>query len=169
MIATFMGQFFNISLVRKPCRIWRYDFVEGFKFHLHNGTLPVYENFLDISDVGEIFDVGFTVKWDGVYFDCLPNIEKGTAYLRSSDKDEAENHGFLEEIRDRGMVILWYKVVCLDECEEFRFHKTVYAPEYFTENKINAKTDSYVSLSREEWADIHRKTVYELSPWNYRK
>ena len=65
MIAKYRGQFFNISLVEQPTRIWRYDYVEGFQKEETRRGLLVYEKIIDIDEVDEIFEPGFSVKWHG--------------------------------------------------------------------------------------------------------
>lgn len=168
MIASYQGKYFRVPRITKTVKIWRYDFVEGFLFQPNDG-LPVYKKMVDITELDQLFDVSFSVKWNGIQFGCLPDVRKQTAYLRTSDKEVAEKYNFQAEEEDRGQVILWYRVVDLGECTEFFFHKTVYDPAYFLEHNNDAKTATVTAMSKEAWLEIHGKTVDELSPWNFQQ
>lgn len=168
MIAKYKNKLFCADMDATPINIWRYDYVENFDCCVDD-NLTYYEKFLNFSEIEEIFDVGFSAKWNNIYFGGWPNLEKNTMYLRTTDTEIAEKYDFTEEEHDRGQVILWYKIVPLAECEEFKFHKTIYHEKYFTDDDMSDFSDNVTILPLDEWLYMYKKTEEELSPWNYKK
>lgn len=169
MLARLNNIFLNVSLVKKPTRVWRYDFVEGFNKKVKDSGLTVFEKFINLSEIDEIFDVGFSVKYHGEYFGCLVNEKENTLVLRTSNQKQAKKHGFLASEYDHGVVVLWTLKIDIDACEEFRFYKITYLPDYFVARDQSKTVPLLTTLSKEEWLKTHHKLVFELSPWNYRK
>ena len=168
MIAQYNGGYFQVDTTVRPMNLWAYQPVSGFARKVTRRGTVYYEKAVPEDQISEIFEAGFSVEWKGVRFFCLPDVREKTVELRTSNRELAEKFGFLVEDEDRGRAILWSRTVGLEECAQFRFHKTVYRPEYFTKRKNDAKTEYVELMPVKAWLDIHVKTVDELSPWNYK-
>lgn len=93
MIAKYKGQYFNISPVyKKPIKIWRYDFVEGFEAHHHEDGFMVYKKFVDIAEIDEIFDVGFSALWNGKWCGFDISFETNRIEVYSNNPDFAKKY-----------------------------------------------------------------------------
>lgn len=159
MIAKYNSQYFCCDLTVAPVNIWRYDCVEGFdKKTTRRGTI-YYEKFVDISELDEIFDVGFSVKWNEHWCGANPSRDGYTVSLLLgwNDGSFARGHNFSELEYDRGMVVAWGLNVNIDECEECRI--TI-------EYEYPIKEVHQNIVPKEEWLDMYQKTVRELIPQN---
>lgn len=113
MIAKYKDKYFNISLAKKPTRIWRYDFIEGFQKKVKDDGLVVYEKFVDIDDINCIIDVGFSANWHGKLCGAVPLVNN-EIQLITNDRQFAQQYGMEEFERE----VFWCSVG-IDECEEF--------------------------------------------------
>ncbi len=169
MIGLYNGRVFCVDMTAQPIDIWRYDYVDGFKKATTRKGTTYYEKSVDITELDEIFDVGFSVKWHGEWIFGQPKSNNSEIYsvVGSDLREFAQNNGFSEGDRDRGSVVTWWKTFPIDECEEFRTSKTTYLSEFFTAKDHTKKETVTFICTKEEWLDIYQKTQYELSPWNY--
>ena len=150
MIAKYRGQFFNISLVEQPTRIWRYDYVEGFQKEETRRGLLVYEKIIDIDEVDEIFEPGFSVKWHGQWCGIASySIENDIVAIMSGDKEFANNYG-MEQL-ERGV---YTKGISITECCEIRFRRL----DYFTHENV------FRIISEDELKTLWTKMIAELIP-----
>lgn len=148
MIAKYGEQFFNISLIRKPIRIWKYDFVEGFDKKVKSEGLVVYEKFLDLSEIQKVFEVGFSACWHGKQCGAVP-LGKNEVQLITNDRQFARQYGMEEFERE-----VFWNSVCIDECSEFKME---------TEDVLTGKTEVTI-ISKEEFIDFYQKFVGDLIP-----
>ena len=149
MIARYNNQYFNISLVRVPTRIWRYDYVEGFNKKVKDDGLVVYEKFIDLTDAEEVFDVGFSVNWDGQWCGVSFSEKKNLLGLVTTNRDFAEAHG-MEEF-ERGTFDC---ALSADNFTEYR----VWKKDYLT------KESTYSMVSYEEFKMLWKKMIADLIP-----
>lgn len=149
MISKYAGQYFNISLVKLPTRIWRYDFVAGFSKKVKDDGLVVYEKFVEISDCEKVFEVGFSVNWDGQWCGSSYSPSKNILGLYSNDRDFAIAHN-MEEI-ERGT---YGCSVPFDTFSEFR----VWERDYIT------KEESYRMVSPDEFKRLWKLLRTDLIP-----
>lgn len=138
MIAKYRGQFFNISLVKQPTRIWRYDYIEGFQKKEKPDGLLVYEKIIDITEVDEIFEVGFSVKWHGEQLGASL-LSNNRVQLVTNNRSFANQ--FIMEEFERG--VFWTSVK-IEECTDFRMKKDYYLSKSFETIQITA--DEFKSL-----------------------
>ena len=153
MIAEYKNAFFNIREENNRLRIWCFNPIAGFSSRISRGGNCLYEKFVDKSEIDRVFDVGFATKWNGLPFWGWPTINH-SVYLRTENEKEAQEFGFDADIEDRGEVILWYKIVDIDSCEEFKV--------IFTDCFSKEKEERLVSKT--EWQELHHKLVDELMP-----
>lgn len=105
MIAKYGNNYFNIDKSTTPARIWRYDFVENFEKRIHKTGLEIYEKFVDLSKLDEVFDVGFSALWNGSW--C------GVHYSAKTDEVGlySNNPGFAKEFGMREIERFAYEIV----------------------------------------------------------
>ena len=96
MIAKYNNQYFKISFVREPLRIWRYDYVKSFRLKAKNDGLKVYEKFVTLAELDEIFDVGFSVNWDGEWCGVFYSENVDVVTLHTNNRAFAEAHDMEE-------------------------------------------------------------------------
>lgn len=64
MIAKYNGKYFCVDFSVRPIELWKYEKVEGFEKCIDDG-LVYYRKFVNFDEIDEIFEVGFSVCWDG--------------------------------------------------------------------------------------------------------
>ena len=148
MIAKYNGSFFCIDLTTRPINIWRYDLVEGFD-RCVDDDLIYYEKYVELSELDQVFDVAFAVKWNGHWFGCEYFPGKKDIVLFTG-KGQLINEYHFEEF-ERGA---WALSVDFSACEEFQ----ITYKDYFT------KISTSEILSREEWINLLIKYDVELVP-----
>ena len=149
MIAYYQKQYFNISLNRNPMRIWRYDFVNGFTKKIKPDGLVVYEKYVAPEEIDEIFDVGFSIKWNGEWYgvsysekyDCVTFVTYDEKLAREYNMIEIE-HGVFEHS------------LPVSKCESFRLWKF----------DIEKRADAYTILSLNEFKELWKLMKQDLFP-----
>lgn len=110
----------------------------------------VYEKIIDIAEVDEIFEPGFSVKWHGQWCGIASySIENDIVAIMSGDKEFANNYG-MEQL-ERGV---YTKGISITECCEIRFRRL----DYFTHEKV------FRIISEDELKTLWTKMIAELIP-----
>ena len=150
MIARYKNYFCNIDMSQTPINIWAYHPLNGFEKGITRKGNVYYEKNVDISEVDEIFEPGFSVKWHGQWCGIASySIENDIVAIMSGDKEFANNYG-MEQL-ERGV---YTKGISITECCEIRFRKL----DYFTHEKV------FRIISEDELKTLWTKMIAELIP-----
>lgn len=149
MIAKYNGKCFNISLIKKPTRIWRYDAVDEFQKKVNPDGLVVYEKYLELHEIDQIFDVGFSVCWDGKWCGVFYSEENDLISLKTDDPDFAITHGMT--LLERGVYS------CARSAAEFTEYRM------YTQD-LDAKDKIYTMVSYEDFKILWKQMVADLIP-----
>lgn len=149
MIAEYAGNYFKISLVRKPTRIWRYNYTEGFQKKTKGDGLVVYEKYIDLDEADQIFDVGFSVNWDGEWCGVYYCAENDLLSIYSNNRDFATAH-YMEEF-ERGAFS------CGQPAQQFSEYR-MWKRDYFS------KTESYTMVSYCDFQLLWKQMIADLVP-----
>ena len=96
MIAKYMNNYFCIDTTVAPIQIWSYSPVEGFeKKSTRRGTV-YYEKFVDLSEIDEVFDVGFSALWNGNWCGVHYSAKTDEVGLYSNNPSFAKEFGMRE-------------------------------------------------------------------------
>ena len=147
MIAKYNKQYFCVDLSVKPVEIWKYDEVKGFEKCIDDG-LVYYRKFVNLEEIDEIFDVGFSAKWDNKWCGASP-LSNGKVQLICGNRDFALEHE-MEEF-ERG--VFWCSAD-ISECTEFRMTK-----ERFLTNETKA-----LFLTKEDFIRWYKLLREDLLP-----
>ena len=98
----------------------------------------VYEKIIDITEVDEIFEVGFSVKWHGEQLGASL-LSNNRVQLVTNNRSFANQ--FIMEEFERG--VFWTSVK-IEECTDFRMKKDYYLSKSFETIQITA--DEFKSL-----------------------
>lgn len=150
MIARYKNYFCNIDMSQTPINIWAYRPLNGFEKGITRKGNVYYEKNVDISEVDEIFEPGFSVKWHGQWCGIASySIENDIVAIMSGDKEFANNYGMKQ--LERGV---YTKGISITECCEIRFRKL----DYFTHEKV------FRIISEDELKTLWTKMIAELIP-----
>ena len=114
MIAKYKNRYFCVDLTIKPVEIWRYDAVEGFEICIDD-DLVYYSKFLDINEIDEIFDVGFSALWNGEWCGFDISFDTNRIEIYSNSPTFAEKYK-MEEIERCAYKL----IVSIDDITEFK-------------------------------------------------
>ena len=149
MIARYKNRYFCIDKTITPAHIWAYIPVDGFEKKTTRRGTVYYENFVDINEIEEIFNVSFVVEWNGFWFNADYISSSQKARLFSLDFEAIEKFNMNEF--ERGA---WDLYVDIDSCNEF---KVIYE-----DCRTGESTPQIVS--KEEWIVLWNKLIVELLP-----
>lgn len=149
MIARYKEQYFCVDTSVTPVQIWAYVPVVGFiKRETRKGTV-YYEKFVDITEIDEIFDVGFSALWNGEWcgFEYSEELNKIEVY--SNNPDLAKEYNM--ETVDR---LFYSKVVPANSVNSFRI----------TFEDMHGKITNYKDITLEELPALWKQFKADLMP-----
>ena len=161
MIAKYHESFFiyEINEIKDgQVRIWRFEPFEDFSMRITRKGNHIYEKFIDITEIEDIFDVAFAVEWSGHWFGAEYWPVSQTVRLFSTDTNVIEKFNMSPNSTasyhypfDKGV---WDLYVDIDSCNGFKVTYEDY------------RTGEYTSqtVSKEEWIDLWNKFIVELLP-----
>ena len=149
MIAKYIGKYFCVDTTITPVQIWAYVPVEGFtRKSTRRGTV-YYEKYVDISEIDKIFDVGFSVCWDGEWCGVFYSAEKNLLSVGTNNRDFAVAHD-MEEF-ERGT---FGCAVSASKFNEYRMYT----------QDFGAKEKTYTMVSYQEFKALWKQMIAELIP-----
>lgn len=148
MIAKYKDQYFCVDLTSSPKELWRYDYVQNFQKCI-DGKLVYYSKFVDITEIDEIFDVGFSALWNGEWcgFEYSEELNKMEVY--SNNPDFAKEYDM--ETVDR---LFYSKVVPANSVNSFRI----------TFEDMHGKITNYKDITLEELPALWKQFKTDLMP-----
>ena len=149
MIAKYNDNYFNISLVRKPTRIWKYDYIEGFNKKIKKDGLIVYEKYIELNEIDEIFEIGFSVCWDGQWCGIFYSASKELLSMHTNDRKFAENHGMTE--LERGVYSCAKPASCFTEYRMWT-------------RDLHTKKDTYTIVDYKKFKILWKQMISDLIP-----
>lgn len=149
MIAEYKGTFCNIDLLVDPIEIWTYRPVEGFEKGITRRGTIFYEKKVSQKEIDRIFEVGFSVNWDGQWCGSSYNPVNNLLALGTNDRTFALAHNMEED--ERGV---YYCVLPLETFSEFRVKER----DYIT------KEVSYRMVSPDEFKRLWKLFRTDLIP-----
>lgn len=149
MIAKYHESFFKYEIKDGQVRIWRFEPFEDFSMRITRGGNHIYEKFIDITEIEDIFDVAFAVEWSGYWFGAEYLSDSQRARLFASDANVIEKFNMNEF--ERGA---WDLYVDIDSCSGFKVT--------YKDNRTGECTSKVVS--KEEWINLWNKLIVELIP-----
>lgn len=96
MIAKYNHNYFCIDTSVKPIEIWRYEQIEGFERKVTRRGTIYYSKFLDISEIEEIFNVGFSALWNGEWCGFDISFDTNEIEVYSNNPSFAQENGMKE-------------------------------------------------------------------------
>lgn len=149
MIAKFHESFFKVHFENEQVRIWRFRPFEDFSMRITRGGNYLYEKFVDITEIDEIFDVGFSVLWNGEWcgFEYSEELNKMEVY--SNNPDFAKKHDM--ETIDR---LTYSKIIPADSVSSIRI----------VFKDIAGKTTRFETISLKELPCLWKQFKTDLLP-----
>ncbi len=148
MIAKYNDIYCCIDDSTTPTHLWTYVPADGFQKQItHRGTV-YYEKYVNNSEIDEIFDVAFSVKWKDMRFGCEYSPKTEQIILFCSNKNIAQKYNFNQF--ERGCYSL---CVNIHECKEFQIL-------YYD----NADKNEEKQVSLDEWKNLWNQYIANLLP-----
>ncbi len=148
MIAKYNDIYCNVDLSKSPINIWIYQSVNGFSEGITRRGTKYYEKFVELDELDEVFDVGFSAKWNGKWCGVSP-LNNNKVQLICGNRDFAIEHE-MEEF-ERG--VFWCSAD-IGECTEFRMMK---------ENFLTKEKET-IFLTKDEFARWYQLLRKDLTP-----
>lgn len=149
MFAKYKNSYFNVSEEKGQYRIWCFQPVDGFASRITRGGNRLYEKVVSLHDIERLFDVGFSVNFDGQWCGSSYNPVNNLLALGTNDRAFALAHNMEED--ERGV---YYCVVPFETFSEFRVRER----DYIT------KEESYRMVSPEEFKRLWKLLRTDLIP-----
>ena len=93
MIAKYHNSFFNIRIEKTSSRIWSYSPFEDFSHRISRGGNDIYEKNVNLSELDEIFEVGFSALWNDQWCGVHYSATTDEVGLYSNNPTFAKEHG----------------------------------------------------------------------------
>ena len=149
MIAKYEGKYYCVDMSTEPVDIWCYSPVEGFEESITRRGIVYYEKTVALDEIERIFDVGFSVNWDGQWCGVFYSATKEIVSLHTNNRDFAIAHG-MEEF-ERGT---FECAVPADMFNEFRMWM----------RDVVQQTEVYTIISFEEFKSLWKQMISDLIP-----
>lgn len=119
MVAKYRENYFCIDLSCNPVQIWSYTPVSGFEEKKTRRGTIYYEKSIGLSELDEVFDVGFSAFWNGAWCGVHYSAKTDEVGLYSNDLNFAQKYGMRELER-----FAYEIVVPASSVEQYRFTRT---------------------------------------------
>lgn len=149
MIAKYKGHYCNVDVLKKPIEIWVYQPIEGFVKGVTKRGTVYYEKTVSLKELDDVFEVGFSVCWDGQWCGIYYNADKELLSLHTSDRKFADNHGMTE--LERGAYSCAKPASCFSEYRLWT-------------KKLNSKEDVFTMVSYDEFKTLWTEMISDLVP-----
>lgn len=120
MIAKYNNQCFCVDISTSPAQIWSYAPIERFAQKITRRGTVFYEKFVELSELDEVFDVGFSAFWNGQWCGVHYSAKTDEVGLYSNNPDFAKEYGmrtierFAYEIVVPANTVTQYKFIYKD-------------------------------------------------------
>lgn len=148
MIAKYKNNYCEIDLSVTPVNIWTYHPIDGFEKGITPQGIVYYEKFVELDEIEEVFDVGFSVCWDGEWCGIFYSAPEELLSLVTDDQDFAIAHGMYEF-----EYTMFRCALPASMFKEYRMWKSVLHEE-----------STYTMLSYEEFKVLWKLMVADLIP-----
>ena len=149
MIANYKGTYCKIDLNKIPIEIWTYHPIEGFERGITKKGTVYYEKFVKLEELDEVFEVGFSVCWDGQWCGIFYSAAKELLSIHTNDREFAENHGMTE--LERGVYSCAKPASCFTEYRMWT-------------KDLHTKKDTYTIVNYEEFKVLWKQMISDLIP-----